>query len=241
MEKMICIAGFGDDASMFDALIDGALSSVVDVVPFNLPGFGAPPVDDGRATLETLAQCVAEKAQATGATIVLAHSVASIIASLAARRQGSPIATILSLEGNLTAEDAYFSGTAAGYETPEAFRAAFLERLAAMDDERQVIARYRRVVEKADPTSLWRLGCDAHAFSQSHSPGAVLVAAGAATYLYNPENLPAASIQWLERHDPPRVKLPNASHWASVDCPKLLAEGVLKALGAASSLEEERQ
>ena len=35
----------------------------------------------------------------------------------------------MSLEGNLTVEDAYFSGATADYDSAESFRAAFLDRL----------------------------------------------------------------------------------------------------------------
>ena len=230
MEKMICIAGFGDDSTMFDGLKNSALSSFVEVVQFNLPGFGAPALNDEPTTLTSLSKVVEAKARSIGARIILAHSVASIIASLAALRPASPIKTILSLEGNLTAEDAYFSGTAANYDTPTAFRAAFLERLSKMDDEKNVIARYRGVVESADLDALWRLGKDAHEFSQKNIPGEILKRAADVIYFYNPDNLPAPSRQWLEAHDMRRIQLEDASHWASIDRPALLAEKIKAAL-----------
>ena len=231
MEKMLCIAGFGDDSSMFDALTGPALSSSVDVVQFDLPGFGAPAFSRRPTTLNAVAEVVDAKARRIGAHIVLAHSVASIIASLAALRAGSPIQMILSLEGNLTAEDAYFSGTAANYDTPFAFRDAFLERLSNLADEKgDIVARYREVVSRADPKALWQLGRDAYEFSQKCVPGDLLARSADVTYLYNPENLPTPSLRWLDEHDMRRIQLEIASHWASVDCPDLLAEAIKTAL-----------
>jgi pimeloyl-ACP methyl ester carboxylesterase len=230
MEKMICIAGFGDDSSMFADLAGSSLSSFIEVVPFDLPGFGAPALNEDPTTLGSMARVVDAKARDSGARVVLAHSVASIIASLAALREGSPIEVILSLEGNLTAEDAYFSGTAASYDTPAAFRSAFLARLAEMADDQPIIARYHDVVEKADPIALWQLGKDAHEFSQDHVPGEVLARAANATYLFNPANLPMPSLCWLNDHDMRRIELQRASHWASIDKPDLLAESIMSAL-----------
>nr|WP_070958812.1 alpha/beta hydrolase [Hyphomonas sp. Mor2] len=230
MTKIICVAGFGDDATMFDALVEAANRTSLQFVPINLPGFGAPFPDRQKADLDSLAGALVERVAAEGAQIVLAHSVASIIASVAARRPQSPIQTILSLEGNLTAEDAYFSGTAADYASPDAFKPAFLDRLQGLAESDPIIARYRGVVANADPRAMWELGCDAYAFSQKNCPGQWLLTAARSAYLYSPSNLPERSLSWLEDTPLPRFELPGASHWASVDQPELLASKIAEAL-----------
>ncbi len=222
------IAGFGDNSSMFDGLGATALARDYDLIPFDMPGFDAPPLT-GETTLQALAQVVAEKAQQTGAKIVLAHSVASIIGSLALGKEG-PLDTILSVEGNITAEDAYFSGTAADYDDPSAFHAAFLERLDQKAHASSVFARYRDNVAKADTRALWQLGCDARRFSQTRHPGEVLVAAGKVSYLYDLPNCPESTLDWLHSHPIDKRLLSGASHWPSVDAPDLLAAECIKAL-----------
>ncbi|MEP2735921.1 MAG: alpha/beta hydrolase [Erythrobacter sp.] len=230
MKTMLCVPGFGDDSTMFAPLIASKLSLEVEIVPLNLPGFGAPRPNGVPATLNLLAKVIDEKAKAIGSQIVLAHSVASISASLAAQRPGSTITTVLSLEGNLTAEDAYFSGTAAGYDTPMAFHRAFIRRLHKLAKDNPAIDRYRSRVECADPIALWELGRDAHRYSQNVTPGDVLARADFPVYLYNPENVPRASQRWLQRSSIPRIKLAGASHWKSADQPSLLATKLIKAL-----------
>ena len=225
---MLLLAGFGDNASMFDALPDTELAERFEVMPLDLPGFGRAAA--GETSLSSLAGFVAEKAVETGAEIVVAHSVASIVASLAARRPGCPLKTILSLEGNLTADDAYFSGTAADYDSPAAFRAAFLARLDRMAETSPEIARYRREVAQADPRALWELGRDARRFSERYHPGEILRDAAAAVYLYNPDNCPETTLAWLRDHDLPRLLLDNATHWKSVSQPRELARKIGQAL-----------
>ena len=227
---MIFIAGFGDDKSMFDGLFETPLAEAYDLLPMNLPGFGAPPLGH-ETTLKSLGEFVAAKARETGVEILLAHSVASIIASLAALEPESPITTILSLEGNLTAEDAYFSGTAGDYDDPQGFRTAFLARLEEMSHSEPIIARYREVVSRADPVALWQLGSDARRFSAEQVPGEVLLSAAKVTYFYNPDNCPQSSLDWLQQNPVQRVLLEKVSHWPSVDQPALLAERILSALG----------
>ena len=222
------IAGFGDNASMFNGLRGTVLADVYDLLPFDMPGFGAPRLK-GETTIDALADCVAEEAHRTGAQIVLAHSVASIIASVALRKS-TLLDTILSVEGNITADDAYFSGTAANYDDPLAFRAAFLDRLDGMATDSEVITRYRDNVARADPAALWELGRDARRFSETKHPGELLLAAGKIFYFYDPHNCPASTLDWLQSHPIDKRLLTGASHWPSVDAPVLLAGKCIEAL-----------
>ncbi|AXT25546.1 alpha/beta hydrolase [Ruegeria sp. AD91A] len=226
---ILCIGGFGDNASMFEGLADTHIAENYRLLPFNLPGFGAPPLS-GRTTLSALAQFVADRANECEAEIILAHSVASIIASLAAGKPGCSLTTILSLEENITADDAYFSGTAADYDDPASFRRAFLDRLDEMSTTAPIIHRYRQAVSEANPVALWQLGADARRFSAKYEPGMVLQNAAMVTYLYNPENCPKTTIEWLSENPMDRIVLDNATHWASVDQPELLADKILLAL-----------
>ena len=225
----LCIAGFGDTASMFAPLLDTPLAAACRLAPIDLPGFGAmPPLP--RTTLDTLAAAVRRRAEQAGATIIVAHSVASIIASLVARDAAGPVDTVISLEGNLTAADAYFSGTAADHPDPQAFRSAFLARLQRGADADPILARYRAIVADADPDALWQLGCDARRFSNDHVPGEVLMQAPRAVYLYNPENCRDETLDWLDRHPLPRHRLDGASHWPTLDRPDQTAEAIHDAL-----------
>lgn len=225
---MVLIAGFGDNRSVFEPLLETKLAQSYRMAAIDLPGFGAPPLP-GRTTLERMAEFVDAEARKLGANIVLAHSVASIIASLAAQCAGSPINTILSLEGNLTAGDAYFSGMAAAYASAGEFRTAFLARLADLERTDVNIARYRAAVETADPRALWELGVDAHAFSVAQAPGDILARTQRVVYFYNAANMSPASLAWLETSPFRRMCLARASHWKCFDQPDLLAERMIEA------------
>jgi pimeloyl-ACP methyl ester carboxylesterase len=226
---ILFIAGFGDNSSMFSGLSITHLAETYRLLLLDLPGFGAPPLEVD-TTLDSLAQFVVEEAKEVGAEIIVAHSVASIVASIAAKQSDCPITTIISLEGNITAADAYFSGTAADYNSPDAFRAAFLARLDEMAANAPTIARYREAASQADPQALWQLGTDARHFSATRVPGEILAEAAHVTYLYNPSNCPEATIRWLEENPMDRIVLNNATHWASVDQPEMLADKIAETL-----------
>ena len=228
--KIAMIAGFGDNASMYDGLRGTVLAQKYELLPLNLPGFGAPSLE-GKTTLASLADWLAQEMEHQGARIIAAHSVASIIASLAAQNPKSKIDHILSLEGNLLAEDAHFSGRASEHPDPQSFLAWFTPRIAKRGENDPILARYAQEVTKADPRSLWELGCDAHHFSENHHPGEMLLEAAQATYFYNPDNCAAPSMKWLNSSGLQRIKLPGACHWPSIDAPEELSQAIEAALG----------
>ena len=225
------IAGFGDNSSMYAPLLATDLADRHKLVPLDLPGFGAEPLEV-ETTLAALAQFVAEKAKTHSADTIIAHSVASIIASLAARTEGSPLTHIISLEGNLTAEDAYFSGRAAEHANVASFGDWFLPRLAKKSEGDPILARYAEEVAKADPKALWELGCDAKRFSDRKHPGEALREAGRVTYIFNRENCAQSSLDWLEKSGMHIIELPGASHWPTIDQPQEFSEKTLSLLAS---------
>ena len=231
-EAIVTVSGFGDNGTMYDGLAHTALADDYLLVVTDLPGCGDAKPDRETLSLDRCAELIANVIAEHDAGVIVGHSLGSIIASLAAARTQPQVHTVISIEGNLTPEDAYFSGSAAQYATPEEFRVAFLLRLDDLARESEVVRRYRAEVARADPRSLWELGCDAHRFSASNSAGDVLMASAPRIhYLYNPDNAPAETNAWLDAHpDLPRTLLPGASHWAMVDEPDRLAGVILQSL-----------
>jgi pimeloyl-ACP methyl ester carboxylesterase len=228
---ILCLAGFGDDSSMFEPLLSTDLTSAYRIVTVDLPGFGAEAPVVGRfATLSNLSEFVLAVVASEGIQTVLAHSAASIVAGLVATHPSSDVDTIISMEGNLIRDDAYFSGLAADHDTPEAFREAFLSSLDEASVTDPLIVRYRSRVVRADPHALWILGNEVVAYTDRHSPGDLLLKAGRAHYLYNPSNCAEASLAWLDDRGLPATKLPGASHWPTVDSPRLVAQAVMTVL-----------
>jgi len=230
LPAILFIPGFGDDSSMFIPLADTELAYRHRLVMVDLPGFGNAAPLKGSTTLGALAGVVHDLAGKEQVRAVVAHSVASIIASLAARRSQSCIDTIISLEGNLTVDDAYYSGMAAEFDNAVDFHRSFLARLDELAKSQQIFARYRLIVAKANPVAMWELGCDARRFSATYVPGDVLAETSRVCYLYNPVNCPKASLEWLQNHPIPKLQMDGPTHWASVDQPRLVARKILEAL-----------
>ncbi len=231
-EPIVLIAGFADHSGMFELLGSTELGRRFALHAVDLPGMGESSPLGEPLTLDRSAALVADVVHQTSARTIVGHSVGSIVASLAAYTPGSSIDTVISIEGNLTPADAYFSGSAAQYESPDGFRTAFLARLAEMAVDNDVVRGYRDRIAIADPISIWEMGGDTHHFSREQSPGEVLArSAEHVHYLYNPDNTPDDSIQWLREHEIAATILEGTSHWPTVDQPDLVANTILGCLG----------
>lgn len=217
---------------MFESLGSTVLGERYLLVGVDLPGTGRSLPLNEPLTLHKAAALVAGVAQQEESSVIVGHSVGSIVASLAASAPGSQIRSVLSIEGNLTLADAYFSGSAAKYSSAALFREAFLARLDDMATDNPTISRYRHQVALADPQSIWELGTDTHRWSQVYHPGEVLTSSATDIhYLYNRANTPADSLEWLADQTIPQHELDGASHWKAVDQPDLMAHHLLAALG----------
>lgn len=223
---ILCLAGFGDDGTMYERLGETRLAKGARLCLLDLPGCGAePPSPETPGALTSLASFVSSTTAHIGASVVVAHSAAAIVAGLAAQNPASGITTLISLEGNLTDADAYFSGQAAHYEAPSSFMTAFIERLDELSQD-PLIARYRDRVARADPHTLWSLGRDVAAFSAGATPGDLLFGVPRAAYVYNPDNCAKQSLDWLAASGLRSIELPGASHWPTLDAPGLVAEAI---------------
>jgi pimeloyl-ACP methyl ester carboxylesterase len=127
-----------DSGLAFTPLFHTGLASRFRLVVPDLPGFGASPP---RARLHTIANHAAAVAELVGSLPgqgpvgLVAHSVAPMIAVEAAPRLEACFAGLFSIEGNLAAEDAYFSGRATDFDDPLTFKQRFLDDIWTMAQE----------------------------------------------------------------------------------------------------------
>lgn len=214
--NIICIAGFGDDKSLFAPLLDEKYNLDFEILPVDLPGFGVD-ASGYEITLNGLADYLLTVAKEKNARHIMAHSVASIVATLAAERSDGFITHIISLEGNLTAADAYFSGKAADFEAADEFKRSFPKILGKAAETDPLLKRYLQIVMTRDARDLWSLGCDAKVFSAQNDVGARLINSAKVFYLYNSKNCPTDTLEWLDNSPMDKYELVNSSHSAPLD------------------------
>lgn len=226
---LVLLHAFADSGLSFTPLFDTPLGRRFHLVAVDLAGFGASPRQATIGTISQHAESVAafiRALPATGSVGLIAHSMTSMIAVEAARRLGGRFGGLFSVEGNLTAEDAYFSGRAADFDDPDAFKRQFLDGIWALAQTKPIFRRYFATVLAADPIAMWDLGRDARRVSVDDGPGRNYRSVHPTLYYWSAESTSETSRRWLERSGLDHRRFTNASHWPMIDQPEATAQAI---------------
>jgi pimeloyl-ACP methyl ester carboxylesterase len=150
---------------------------------------------------------------------LVAHSMASMIAVEVAPRLGARFAGLFSIEGNLTAEDAYFSGRAADFDDPLTFKQRLLDDIWTMAQEQVPLRRYFASAVLADPRAMWELGRDARRRSVDDTPGRAYQRIGPSLYYWSQTSTVEATRLRIAQSGIAQREFTDAGHWPMVDKP----------------------
>jgi hypothetical protein len=139
-----------------------------------------------------------------------------MIAVEAAARLGASFGGLFSIEGNLTADDAYFSGRAADFDDPVLFKQRFLDDIWSLAQTRAILRRFHAAAVSADPLAMWALGRDAKRMSIRDAPGQA----------YRCANTTETARYWVSKSDIDQLQFAGASHWPMVDQPHETARAI---------------
>lgn len=226
---LLFLHAFADCGLAFVPLFDTPLAAHFRLIAVDLAGFGASPPRKDVLTIAQHAETIVALARSLsppGPIGLVAHSVASMIAVEAAPRLGVLFGGLFSIEGNLTAEDAYFSGRAADFADACSFKQRFLDDLWTMAQTSRVLRRYYAAATLADPTTLWQFGCDARRMSTGDAPGQAYRRIRPSLYYWSPANTAEATRRWIAKYDFDQHRFADASHWPMVDQPNETARAI---------------
>lgn len=152
---------FGDSHLCFRDAFAHPISKVMRIFLFDLPGHGASPPRPSGLTVEDAAQLwcdLISHFSSSRRVVLVGHSMAAIIAVRAAQMLNFRPNLVISVEGNLTLADAFFSGQAANFDDPESFYTSFLSKIIEMSKRDEIFHRFSCSLQFADPKTLWTLG-----------------------------------------------------------------------------------
>ncbi len=221
-----CLSGFGDSSLAFSALFEAEITASAQIIAPDLPGFGASPVNNHECTIaayvDTLLELIADLTPDAKIGLV-GHSAGSVIAVEAALKLGNRCWGVFSVEGNLTEEDAYFSGQAADFDDAQVFKNAFIEKIWKKGKTDNIFRSYFTSLNQADAIAMWRFGKDMRSYSKEDLPGKKITELVCPfLYFWCPDNTPAAAQEFLSANKLKNVKIARTSHWPMIDAPKLI-------------------
>jgi len=226
---LLFIHALADCGLAFTPLFETPLADSFRLIAVDLPGFGASPPRDDVRTIAQHAKVVAALADAVSSTDpvgLVGHSIGSMIAVEAASQLGQRFGGLFSIEGNLTAEDAYFSGRAADFDDPHAFKGRLLDDLWTMAQTQPILRRFHGTMTLADPVTMWTLGCDARRLSIGDAPGQAYLSVQPSLYYWSPHSTAENTREWIARSGMANLQFTEASHWPTIDQPAATARAI---------------
>ena len=226
---IVGIHAFGDTGSVFTPLARTHLATSYAFVAGDLPGFGASPRPTWAATIAALAAYIVrliDHVSPDRPVAVVGHSIGAAIAVDCAHKAGARVAAVGSLEGNLTTEDAFFTGQAMRYESAASFKAGLSEEIWRRAADDPIFRRYYSTMHAADAGAMFTLGRDTHDRSIDDGLGHAHVQLKIPTlYFYGP-NTPVETRQFVETHGIQHRVYANAGHWPTVEIPEETAAAI---------------
>ncbi len=222
------VHGFAESSFCYRYVIETERLAGYRVHAVDLPGFGVSPAQPGCETMAdvagALARAIAERS-AGRPVILVGHSLGAPIAVDASGQLGDLVRGLISVEGNLTTADAFFSGQAIHYVDPGAFKADFHAQIEAYKRLHAAYAGYVTSVALADAETMWRLGCDVVARSKNDALGAAYRALSLPHLYYWGKAATTDEAQaYLSAHDLANQQFEAKSHWPMIDIPEQFAE-----------------
>lgn len=208
------LPGFAESHLCFRDAFRQKLSEKVRIILFDLPGTGASPARKEGLTIHAGAMVwknLIERVSTSRKLILVGHSVSGIIMTETVKMLSHSPILVVSVEGNLTKADAYFSGQAGNYDSPDEFYQVFSEKVLSLVNTNEVPMSYYASLQFADPQTLWVMGRSALEFS--HPGGDFQKLTCSTIYYWSQESTTPDSQKFLANHEIAQRKLDGLGHW----------------------------
>ena len=228
--KLICLHGFADSGQMFSALSETILSEQFELIAIDLPGFGVSPRNPTVNSIEDYANAIAQVVAVVSPDNpvgLIGHSIASAIAVAMVQKLAVTPLGVFSIEGNLTEADAYFSGQAADWDSPNAFKEAFSEQIWKAGQNSLDLRRYYAGVVMADAEAMWNLGRDARRVSVKDAIGEAYKSLNIPTlYYWGNATTRSSTQEFVKSNSLSNKQYRVESHWPTVTDPDSTATAI---------------
>ena len=227
---LLLLHAFADTGYAYAGLFASDALKSYRLVAVDLWGFGASPRRADVRTVDDYAKALGNliNAHLTDRSIgLVGHSIAGTMAVAVANRLGDKVTGVFSIEGNLTPDDAFFTGRAKDYDDPDLFKRDFLDQVWQLGQESPALRQYYAGAVLADARTMWDLGNDAVRISDGDRLGQLHRAlARPSLYYWSTESTPAATRDWIENSDIAHEVYTGAGHWPMVEQPEETARAI---------------
>lgn len=218
------IHGFCCSGHLYDNVFDSVLCDDFSIHMPDFPGFGASPPASPPHTVADSARLLSgliRRVGGDGPVFLLSHSLGGIVGTKAAMELGGIVKGYVSVEGNLTRQDAFVTGLSADFNDAGAFYEHLTQMFLPMVQNDPSLRRFVAGFLSADPDSVlvWGKSC-AEATGETAAGDEFRALPIPTLFVWGEKSLPEMSREYIERHCMNHLPFPNAGHNVMVDEPE---------------------
>ncbi len=226
------VHGFAESSFSFIDLFKPPLQDHFNLYAPDFPGFGATPLHAHGGSIDEASQILLdliERISPEDRIYLVGHSFGAALCTQVAQQQPERIAAFVSIEGNLTEADAYFSGQATKHKTGAGFKEAFLRQVFEMAERSEALQRYYASVRLAHPAAMMQWGQASAQWSKTSVAGGEYKALACPTlYYWGAESTPEQTQQYIKSEGLVNKRFEGSGHWPMIDQPVQCARDLLE-------------
>jgi len=216
------VHGLGDWAETWCEVLTSPTLAGWDLWAQDLPGFGrsarlagpSPTVESLVARLVELIETLTPDRR----VIVVGHSLGGVLVTLLAEQRPPWLAGVVNVEGNMTVEDCFISGSVVSSPDPRGWYEEFLGRAwAAADRGNEAMRRYAQGLEQGDQVTFLRCCRDLVQLSEGDRIGQRYQALAVPRLYCHGDALSVSSVAMLDQAAEAVRRFPGTSHWVQID------------------------
>jgi len=239
-ETIVFIPGLGASKSSYETCFGLASYKDYTLAAVDLPGYGqSNPPDNFSYSMKDQADLILKWIRDLGIApiILVGHSMGGVIGLYLAEALGPRVKNFISLEGNLSREDCFFSGKTAAL-SQEAFQKQGLQQferhlreMVARDPSPGLI-RYCENISEASPQALYLSSVSLlRESSQGNLKKRFLNISAKSRYVFGERSVNQSTKTFLDAHGIPYFIVPESGHFMMDDQPNLFYRMLFDALG----------
>lgn len=218
------VHGFCCSGHLYDNVFDSVLCDDFSIYMPDFTGFGATPPVSPPHTVADSARLLSDLIRRVGGdrpVFLLSHSLGGIVGTKAAMELGEVVKGYVSVEGNLTKQDAFLTGLSVDFDDAGAFYDHLAGIFLPMVQDDPSLRRFAAGFLSADPDSVlvWGKSC-AEATGETTAGDEFRALPIPTLFVWGGESLPEMSREYIERHGMNHLSFPNAGHNVMVDEPE---------------------
>ena len=218
------IHGFCCSGHLYENVFDSVLVDDFSIYMPDFPGFGATPPVSPPHTVADSALLLSDLIRRVGGdrpVFLLSHSLGGIVGTETALTLGRSVRGYVSVEGNLTRQDAFLTGLSVDFDDAGAFYDHLAGIFLPMAQADPALRRFAAGFLSADPDSVlaWGKSC-AEATGETQAGDTFRTLEIPTLFVWGEKSLPEMSREYIERHGMNHLSFANAGHNVMVDEPE---------------------